>query len=151
MIRSMGHCWNRKSIFSESIQCTLKQCNVLCTTLSRIVTLWIDLPFWADFDHFEANNFFCVKTPWGQFHQTLFAKQKDAGAQRSAKNSPFNFTNHCLFNPARDTKLKSVRRSPNLCAKNSFSFCSRAKVGRKCWWNRPQVVRVAVGWKLELT
>ena len=33
----------------------------------------------------------------------------------------------------------AVRCLPNLCAEKSFSFCAREKVGRKCWWNRPQL------------
>ena len=34
-----------------------------------------------------------LRHTWGQFHQTLSAKQKDAGTWSLTKNSLFNFTN----------------------------------------------------------
>ena len=45
-------------------------------------------------------NFYVVRftlnaNPWGQFHQTFLAKRQFASPQLLAKNSPFNFTNHC--------------------------------------------------------
>ncbi len=61
--------------------------------------------------------------PRGRFHQRLCAKQKAPGAQRLAKNLPFNFSN---FLPCTLTKfakplcwiskLKSVPLLPKLCA-----------------------------------
>ena len=71
----------------------------------------------------------------GRFHQTLFAKQNDAGAQRSAKNSPFNFTNNFASIKTLNYMLnfcapfaRSMRQSPNLCAIKSVYFCARAKM-----------------------
>jgi len=59
----------------------------------------------------HLNSFFC-----GQFHQTLCAKQKLAGAECSAQNSPFCFTN---FETAEFCQItlqnftNSLRHSPN--------------------------------------
>ena len=78
-----------------------------------------------------------------RFHQTLFAKRKDAGAQRLAKNSPFNFINifslaghriiaqyYELFaNGYRQTPF-AILNSPNFCAEKSFASVRAKKSGK---------------------
>ena len=76
-----------------------------------------------------------LKTLEVDFTQTLFAKQNDAGAQRLAKISLFNFTNNFASIKTLNYMLnlcvpfdRSMRQSPNLCAIKSFYFYARAKM-----------------------
>ena len=97
----------------------------------------------------------CLRHLRGRFHQTLCAKQKDAGAQCLAKNLQFNFINNIYASYV-------SRNSPNWCAvcqtpfaTKSVEFCKQRSLSKKSdknlaknlgknaariwWWNRPLV------------
>ncbi len=64
---------------------------------------------------------------WGRFHQLLCAKQKVAGANRSAKNLPFNFTNKLQAKFVCWNLAKSCSPFAKFVRQKSFSSCACKK------------------------